>query len=496
MHSPNGILPKGQLDQLINEDIVFKELESVLGSMQIKKTMAETARKICKETKLTGDDLKPRTKSFKKIFAVLVLINKASTIQKFLDDDVSDIDLPLAKEYPDEKRKEDQSKVFQLRKRDSEQVLSCFDDWKPISVCNFEEYQWSFLSPYFAAGEKKNPRHYVLQNEVILPFFQEAKTAPGDALSCWQQEMLEGGESQVFKVVIHPEHHNLYDKKKAKPDENPCFAIRRKKSPSKVDFNKEVEILKRFSGDYDGHLANLLATYEQFNQYFLIFHWAESDLLEFWRNHPREELDTDLVVWIATQCAGLAGALHKIHNYRDSMKDHLGPNDIQYGRHGDIKPQNILLFRNANDPHDRGTLKLADFGLSEFRSHDSKSRVHPSQIGNTYDYRAPESDVRGAAISRSYDIWTLGCVYLEFICWALGGFNLHKKFTKARLRPDNRLRPEQLGSDWNVATFFELVEGGRGAQVKTAVIRVRPTHNFGAATVFVPSTTMPMQATG
>lgn len=50
-------------------------------------------------------------------------------------------------------------------------------------------------------------------------------------------------------------------------------------------------------------------------------------------------------------------------------------------------------------------------------------------------YRPPEWDLEGGCVSESSDIWSLGCAYLEFITWLLGGKDLLSKFQDARQSP-------------------------------------------------------------
>lgn len=72
----------------------------------------------------------------------------------------------------------------------------------------------------------------------------------------------------------------------------------------------------------------------------------------------------------------------------------------------------------------RKTLVLTDFGLSSLHKVDTAQRRHPTEVGAvTLVYRAPESDMKDEsrrATSRSYDIWSLGCVFLEMAAWILG----------------------------------------------------------------------------
>lgn len=52
-------------------------------------------------------------------------------------------------------------------------------------------------------------------------------------------------------------------------------------------------------------------------------------------------------------------------------------------------------------------------------------------------------------IRQTYDIWCLGCVYLEFITWLLGGRELQVTFAVVRATPD------VLQQSFKTDTFFE-----------------------------------------
>lgn len=121
-----------------------------------------------------------------------------------------------------------------------------------------------------------------------------------------------------------------------------------------------------------------------------------------------------------------------------------------YGRHGDIHPGNMLWFtsnREKNAPV-CGTLKIADFGQAELNTIMSKTK--PRSVAHTVTYRPPECDLEQAPIRQEYDIWCLGCVYLEFVTWMLGGARLLNNFAQRRLSLDHF---ERQSTD----TFFEAV---------------------------------------
>lgn len=236
-------------------------------------------------------------------------------------------------------------------------------------------------------------------------------------------------------------------------------------------------MLKKFSSPPHKHLISLLATYEQFKRYFLIFHWAEADLKRYWRDiNPTPSMDKATVAWVARQCKGIAGGIVKIHQYRTtSSKLQTQPQITMFGHHGDIKPENVLWFPDHDHERTkRGTLKLSDFGLAEFSIHQTMSMKPKSTFATSPPYRAPETDLDGTgAIGSSYDIWSLGCLYLEFIAWLIGGWDLVDSFAFRRMTPDIMMLGQHTG------TFFKLVmtkmpDGTleKGAEIKPVVTTV------------------------
>jgi len=98
---------------------------------------------------------------------------------------------------------------------------------------------------------------------------------------------------------------------------------------------------------------------------------------------------------------GLAGALHKIHSCTVPGEKR----DFNlYGYHFDIKPANILVENS-------GKFVITDFGQANFKQRAGTSRV--TGMGGTEAYAPPEIEQRDAKPNRKYDVWSLGCVFLE-----------------------------------------------------------------------------------
>jgi serine/threonine protein kinase len=186
-------------------------------------------------------------------------------------------------------------------------------------------------------------------------------------------------------------------------------AVKRLHMGSKKDFQYEWSIANFLKND--PHITPLIGSFTQGDKYHLIFPWAAGNLREYWKMNDPPSRTLESAQWIASQVLGLAKALSHIHSV--TRRD----GSTLYGIHGDVKPENVLWFKNgANDG--MGILKLADFGLGRFYTRrDFQSRKEFL----TMTYRAPDSDTDSGLTSKS-DMWSLGCVFLEFITWYLKGW--------------------------------------------------------------------------
>jgi serine/threonine protein kinase len=515
-------LPKDQLCQVINTATVFAELVKCLPCIHTEGEIHDYANTICDIAPCFAGG-KLRQRSYRLIFAILVLVEKTKYILSFLGENVSDLDLPLVPV------KEFGNLVIGMQRRGAkpngtpQEFLACFDDeeWSPSSMDQFDRYQWFMLAPFFSHGKNGQINHYPLHDQHILPFVTWSQAEDDDAES-------QGGYGRVIMVKLHPAHHKLGQK----TNHNCNFAVKQLLLNDRTSFEKEREILKKFSGaNSHRHIVSLLATYEHRKKYHFIFDRAQSDLGRFWQNYEKPvELHYSDMLWIADQCYGITDGLCKIHRHKTFKKrpvnragvqsnsriktgkvkfsDNMVPTahrspvrmdkrtsvhvaaapsrtfssdnelpddcEIKYGRHGDINPQNILWFGDYSGEVTttfqtlRGTLKIADFGTAEMNSQWSKSGKR--DVANTMTYRPPECDSVDKTIRQEFDIWCLGCVFLEFVCWTLGGADLVRSFAWKRMSRDPAYSNDKTD------TYFELVlnevTGKMEAKVKDSVFEV------------------------
>ncbi|KAI3320425.1 hypothetical protein HD806DRAFT_538263 [Xylariaceae sp. AK1471] len=443
-------LPIGQLDDLLTIDAVVRELNSSLRASSSRRQysslqLEEFANIIC-YGKVFRNGSNTETKRFQKIFAILVLVEQSSSFPLFLDGDLSDETLPL-KLVPS-------GKTVQLRQRDSSSLdgiadkkLRCFHGWSQRRIRLFWEDQWKMLVRFFDQGDYNDVPHYDLEDQAILPF---VPTEDGRG----QISLGHGGFGDVFITHIHPAHHNFQDPSYYRLD----FAIKElfrgeKDEIALQEFQQEVNILKKFKGDRrHPHIVTLLATYKQFNRYHLIFYRADGNLFNYWKSiNPNPVMDYTNCLWVVQQFEGLVDGLSHLHYHETFRKngdgeDGKGDKICKYGRHKDIKPENILWYDGPEGS--KGTLKLSDFGASDLKSHESKS-MSEGNGPDTLTYRPPERELNYIPIRQSADIWSLGCVFMEFVVWALGGSALlYEDFAIKRLRKAHRKSMEQDTFFW------------------------------------------------
>ena len=243
-------------------------------------------------------------------------------------------------------------------------------------------------------------------------------------------------------------------------------------------------ILKLLSGESHPHMISLLATFVQHDRQHLIFPCAEMNLRNFWMKF-KPRTDETGIMWFAEQSAGIASALARIHGPHDtgprSSLKHLSsyqkqinpagrprdPSPLRYGQHCDIKAENLLLFRPSgqaefDDCLDDFIIKISDFGLAGFDTSASPTQNGDEhRVEGTGAYAAPEVFEGHAKVGQTRDIWALGCVYLEFITWLLGGWDLLSTFEANRKKqPGDCLK------------FFHNPPGG-SPKVKYCIIQVR-----------------------
>jgi serine/threonine protein kinase len=219
-------------------------------------------------------------------------------------------------------------------------------------------------------------------------------------------------------------------------------------STDEEEVNKEWEAEARFLDEISGlnhqNIIQRLAAIKRGKKRYFMFQWADGGSLgDFWKDNPRPNLDPGLIKEIVMQLRGLADALYALHTYKGSY------------RHGDLKPENILRFKDATYV---GVLKIA--GMGRAGHHTALTYMRPQTITRYQPVRyEPPEVVTHSEESRSrlYDIWSMGCITLEFLVWLLYGYNDLMKFNDSIKSSVEESSPYfKVGND-NVAHVHPVV---------------------------------------
>lgn len=193
----------------------------------------------------------------------------------------------------------------------------------------------------------------------------------------------------------------------------------------------------------EGHpqLIRYLSTFERAGAYYILLPWADGGTLNtFWKNHgpQTDPRNRGLIRNSLNRLLQLTDALRCLHSLNF--------------RHGDLKPDNILHFTEPSREVDN--FVIADPGIARFHRLATKLRKGPTLTkSSTATYEAPE--VRGAPskepFSRRYDVWSMGCIMLEYIIWLLWDEQAIDDFARKREHPaysfyDVQREPDQTGA--------------------------------------------------
>ncbi|KAK7949514.1 hypothetical protein PG988_016153 [Apiospora saccharicola] len=427
LHPHQKFLPVTAYDTLLTEATIRAELASH-PCPHVSRNAARWAAIIASPSEASETGLK-------KIFGILCLIGHVDLIERFIESEPrhSDNELPFKQgDLLMESGQDNPSAKYEF--------LRALND---LELEGILQKQWSFLVPVFRGGETGIPVHN-LSDGVILPMSE-----------CNEKRLPDAGHSgTVFKAMVHAAHYSqehesghLSDTGDPAPVANvmvPCAVkelhlecVARYGGQYTDSYTKEVDNLSRVRDIRHDNLIKLLFAYIYKGYCHLVFPWADANLLAFWRDEfPDPDMTGPqdcLARWIFSQARGLVEALELIHGNAAGTASN-GQGISIHGIHGDLKPQNILWFKGISKLHEvqnLGILKISDFAGTQFHRMISKSRVIWNELHTTDTYQAPET-VAGHMVGQSYDLWSLGCVFLEFVTWLIQGWDGVDKFSKAR----------------------------------------------------------------
>ncbi|KAF5555909.1 serine threonine kinase [Fusarium mexicanum] len=359
------------------------------------------------------------------IFLILARAGKLDRTGQFLSNGFSDHHLPIDLRWTREGYK------FKSAK-DSKWTTAPFGagiDYNDVDY--FIQKQWPFLAPIF---EKRF--EYVLQQKVPLPLVK--KGTP-----------IVSGFSSVSKIEMHPAHvpeqteHLMAMKKMELESEDQIKYVK-----------KEMANVKSLRLLHHDHLVKAILACTRGKHAFFFFPWAKGgDLYNFLKTNSAEGVAA--IIWMLDQMIGLSSALSLLA-------------DKGY-RHGDLKPANILVFPERSGS---GRLKITDVGLSKLHILATSRRLNGTTAkATTRRYSPPEFDLLfdddgepvedsdHIKLSRKFDIWSLGCVFIEFLFWAKLGPQKYKDFDRSMKRDRRFWDSAQEDLDIKVKERIQSLQG-------------------------------------
>ncbi|KAI1261434.1 kinase-like protein [Xylariaceae sp. FL1019] len=384
--SKSSFLPLSVVDQMISKDVIKSKLswKSSITSPSLSQHILERA---------------------KKVFAILSLCEEESSIETVFNEGLTDDHLPLSRSP--------ETGSYNVLVSPLGSVFNSFTKFKKnVTVDDFLRAQWQLLAPVFRTpGE-----HIVLEQENPMPFSDIKKISATDM-------------SVVYTGRLHAAHHA------SEVDGEMRIAI--KEFPREQDFQKERGNLDMIRNLIHPNLIKHIATCQQGITCFVIFPWASGgNLFDLWRSSPKASRTwrPDLFQWSFEQMFGIVDAIRALHD--------------KNCRHGDLKPENILHFTGSEDLKSQGNqlgnLVVADVGVSKIHHQATELRHEGTDTkATTPSYEAPEVEFnRQTPRGRRYDMWSIGCMYLEFVIWLLYGFDAIVAFRELR-RPSHDPFPQK-----------------------------------------------------
>ncbi|TRX93673.1 hypothetical protein FHL15_005349 [Xylaria flabelliformis] len=402
--------PRALLQHILTRQVLSRELECL-------EELDTTEKEILVGRVLGSGNASSET--YIRVFAILKVIGQLKRLPAFVHEGVSDQQLPL---YYGKGGPGDHLLYGKSRKPFPDNLL------KEHGRNSFVREQYSMIVPFF----DNQSRPYNLVWAHVLPLYNVTQTN-----TSVKSNELQGGFGMVSKISIHPLCHNFRSafRELDVPDEEMFFALKQFHENDPASFEREIKMLQRFNRTRHPHIVTLLAAYTHCGQNYLIFPWATHDLQTYWEKvQPTPDTgDVELVRWICHQAWMLVQAVSRIHELDEDAK--IPEEKRLYGRHGDLKPENILWYKSRQG---FGKLVIADMGLSKTHRYHTKTYAPQQKVPATARYRPPELDYEEGLLGRTFDIWTLGCIFLEMMNWLHGGYvqlaEMEEKMTTPSIR--------------------------------------------------------------
>ncbi|KAF2821888.1 hypothetical protein CC86DRAFT_386241 [Ophiobolus disseminans] len=296
--------------------------------------------------------------------------------------------------------------------------------WTDLWLTNFYKNQWMFLVPDFSI----NRFDYTLSPESILPFTKLDGPSRNQA------------DSLVHKIQVHSYVIRMVSLSETSVTTSQGDA---------ETWESEARILSGLTKSRRANILPCSVAIRIGDRRFLMFPWLPGGTLrDYWSNSSRR-LGHQAVYDMISQLRGVADAIDTLHqsqvlNDTEGLKHQIsldhenipiflsddGQELLLFG-HSNIRPKRLLRSDAREDS--LGTLQIANMGYaSQARLATLRKRRQTMQrqqggidyhaFGISARYEATEVlEYHSIGKTRLSDIWSLGCVTLEFIIWLLYG---------------------------------------------------------------------------
>lgn len=231
----------------------------------------------------------------------------------------------------------------------------------------------------------------------------------------------------VYRAYIDTDYYDIatLEGRPDNPELSRSLAVMeiRISSPAQVSHARSQIEFAQFLATHASHehITKPYATFALRSMYpgetthYLITEFPRGNLLAYFKATVPQPADD----WMRRQLRGLAAALDLIHT----------PTNVRFGIHHDIRPKMVAVC----SAQDGFTFKLAPSSQSRIIAQDGQAL--PGTSAMISSYHPPES-TNGLALSRSHDIWSLGCVFLETMVWYTQGTKAYTDFLEAACGKD------------------------------------------------------------
>ncbi|KAF2106153.1 hypothetical protein BDV96DRAFT_655024 [Lophiotrema nucula] len=411
-NSGSCFYPVSLLDELIREDVVSR----ILKDYNLSDRQPQLTRFVCTKAK--------------RVFAILIACEQVPLMTRFFENRFTDEMLPVGPGFFSGSSEQAEIESFTTRFANLTIVKNTFDrrSWRYRDLQYFHrDRQWPFISPIFTEKDFR----YLFHEQSHMPFMEENA-------EIWKDTNF----SLVEKRRIHRDHLKIEHTIGVTddPTEHPYVAVKLIKKGAldwdryKAVADEEAEALEMLRDRKHNHLIRAIGYYTLGKNRYILSPWAGlGNLREFWEQDvtdpTRRALSPRFLDWMFTQLCGLSDAVQRLHSV---------PGTQDSWRHGDLKPENILCFEDIGTlPAEKYlpcVLVIADVGLTRHHTTATQERQNETRTkSGTIMYEPPETELdqnQKKGRSRRYDIWSMGCIYLEFIIWLLYGSSELKRMVR------------------------------------------------------------------